>query len=144
MAQHSVLADRVGVDSLRGAEGLFSRLRAVKDAEEIALIRRAAAITCQAFEHIVERIVPEASERALARELAFVLSECGAESESFPAIIAAGARSALPHAKPSDAAVTAGEMVFSISARSLAGMRPTSRERSSADSPRTAFVKCIR
>ncbi len=112
VAQHAVLADRVGVDSLRGAEGLFSRLRAVKDAEEIALIRRAAAITCQAFEHIVERIVPEASERALARELAFVLSECGAESESFPAIIAAGARSALPHAKPSDAAVTAGEMVL--------------------------------
>ncbi len=112
VAQHTALAERAGADRLRGAEGLLSRLRAIKDADEIALIRRAAAITDQAFAHIVERIVPGASERALARELAFVLSECGAESESFPAIIAAGARSALPHAKPSDAAVAAGEMVL--------------------------------
>lgn len=111
VSQHTVLQSAYP-DRLRGVEGLINRLRAIKDSDEIALLRTAAKITDEAFARITGRIRPDSTEQAVARELAFILSECGAECESFPSIVASGERSALPHARPTTAPLRPGHMLL--------------------------------
>lgn len=97
---------------LRGLVGSVQSLRVIKDAGEIAALKRAAAITDAAFAEILTFIRPGLSEREIARKLVYILGELGAERESFPCIVAAGERAALPHAVPSDKSVKAGELLL--------------------------------
>lgn len=98
---------------LIATQGWVEELRKVKDAEEIASIRRAAQITDAAFEYILTRVRPGVTERELALDLEFHMRGLGAEGMSFDPIVAAAERSALPHARPSDKPVrTGGYLLF--------------------------------
>jgi Xaa-Pro aminopeptidase len=110
-----------GVDKLNtyfpGAElvpvqGLVEELRKVKDAGEIGSIRKAAALGDEGFDYIVGKVKPGVTERELALDLEFHLRSIGAEAMSFDVIVAAGERSALPHAHPSDKRIEPGEFVL--------------------------------
>jgi len=83
------------------ADGLVARLRQVKDATEIAKIRRAAALGCSLFEGMLQYVVPGATENEIAAQLEFAARMAGAEGMSFETIIASGKRSALPHGRAS-------------------------------------------
>jgi len=61
-------------------KGLIEELRSRKDPEELRLLRKAAAITDQAFEHIKGYIKVGVSERELALELEFFMRKQGAIS----------------------------------------------------------------
>lgn len=76
---------------------LVARLRQVKDAEEIASLRAAAALGCRLFDRILTFIQPGMTEMAVAAELEHAARLAGAEGMSFGTIIASGQRSALPH-----------------------------------------------
>jgi Xaa-Pro aminopeptidase len=76
---------------------LVARLRQVKDADEIASLRAAAALGCKLFDHILTFIQPGMTEMAVAAELEHAARLAGAEGMSFETIIASGERSALPH-----------------------------------------------
>ena len=78
-------------------EGLIARLREVKDADEIVLVRRAADLGCRLFEGILEHIVAGAPEVEVAAALEFKARLAGASAMSFETIVASGERSALPH-----------------------------------------------
>ncbi len=106
------MAEILGPSALTGVCSMFGELRAVKDADEIALLRRAAKVTSEAFADLLPHIHAGATERDVARELVYSLGKRGAEQESFPCIVAGGPRSALPHAKPSDRPLEAGEPVL--------------------------------
>lgn len=97
---------------IAGYKGLVSALRMVKDAQEVREITRAAEITDAALGQLLPCLKTGISERDAARELAYILAEQGAERESFAAIVAAGERSALPHARPSDRELRAGDIVL--------------------------------
>ena len=97
---------------LEGRKGMVSEMRAVKDLEELELIRRAACITDRAYREIIGHLRPGVSERDVAIELAYVLGKAGAERESFPCIVASGPRSALPHARPTERPLRMGEPVL--------------------------------
>ncbi|NJN17015.1 MAG: aminopeptidase P family protein [Oscillochloris sp.] len=90
-----------GVELVAG-EGLVERLREVKDGAEIAILRRAIAITDQAITAVLPQLRPEMSERQAAWMLEVAMRERGAEAPSFPIIVAAGPNAALPHARPGD------------------------------------------
>ncbi|MDZ7615799.1 MAG: Xaa-Pro peptidase family protein [Patescibacteria group bacterium] len=83
---------------LLSTSGLVAELRMRKDREEVACIRRA--ITCaeDAFAAVCGSLSPEKTERQVADELVFAMGRLGAQGPSFPPIVAAGARAALPHA----------------------------------------------
>jgi Xaa-Pro aminopeptidase len=104
----SLLPERV---ELVGLEGLIERLRAVKDAAEVASMRRAAALADQALHWLLERGLIGRRERELALELEQRIRSLGAEDPSFPAIVAGGAHGALPHASPRDVEISRGELV---------------------------------
>ena len=93
------------------ARGLVEGLRAVKDADEIARIRAGAAITDGVYAHLAEIGLAGRSEMAVARLIADQILELGGERPAFPAIVAAGAHGALPHAIPSRDAIPRDTLV---------------------------------
>jgi Xaa-Pro aminopeptidase len=84
---------------------IVERLRTVKDAGEIALIRAATELAEDALRAVLEHGLVGRTERELALELEQQMRERGAVGPSFPTIIAAGAHAALPHAQPRDVEV---------------------------------------
>ena len=75
----------------------------VKDAEEIERMRQAATLGARLFARALEVIRPGLPEAEVAAEMELMARRLGAEGMSFPTIIAAGRRSALPHGRASNA-----------------------------------------
>jgi Xaa-Pro aminopeptidase len=90
---------------LRGTFGVVEQHRLTKDADEIAQIRRAALLGARIFDRALEKMRPGVSEVEIAAELEYAARRNGAEGMSFPTIVAAGPRSALPHARASAARI---------------------------------------
>ena len=99
--------------SLVRAGGAVEGLREVKDAGEVALLRQACAAADTALAELVENggLRPGRTERAVARELESLMRDHGADAPSFETIVAAGANSAVPHHRPTDAELGAGDFV---------------------------------
>jgi Xaa-Pro aminopeptidase len=81
---------------------IVERLRTVKDAGEVALIRAATELAEDALRAVLEQGLVGRTERELALELEQQMRRRGAVGPSFPTIVAAGAHAALPHARPRD------------------------------------------
>jgi len=94
------------------AEGLVERLRRHKDTWELEAIAKAARLADQVYEWILERGVVGRTERSIMLDAHQRLREIGAEDPSFPAIVAAGENSALPHHDSSGRPVKAGEILL--------------------------------
>lgn len=90
---------------------IVEKIRAIKDENEIALIREAARIADQAFSHILPFLKEGVSEREVALELEFFMKKSGASDLSFSTIVASGAFSALPHAVPTDKKLEKGDFI---------------------------------
>ena len=90
---------------LRETRALVERARMVKDTDEIACLRAAASLGASLFERALEVIRPGVKENEVAAEMEYAARRAGAEEMSFPTIIAAGKRSALPHGRASRAAI---------------------------------------
>ncbi|HTJ30714.1 MAG TPA: Xaa-Pro peptidase family protein [Acidobacteriaceae bacterium] len=84
---------------------LVEPLRQLKDEDELAIMRQAAALGDSLFSHLLTVIRPGISEVAVAAELEYQARLRGAEGMSFESIVAAGPRSALPHGRASQAAL---------------------------------------
>jgi len=97
--------------SLEAVSGWIEELRMVKSAAEIELIRRSVDTNSRAFEQTVARVKPGMKEQDLAAELEYRMRRMGAEKASFETIVAAGVRSALPHAQPTSARIGRGDLV---------------------------------
>jgi Xaa-Pro aminopeptidase len=90
---------------LRDTQGLVERARMVKDSDEIALLRAAAVLGARLFDRALAVIRPGVKESEVAAEMEYAARRAGAEEMSFPTIVAAGKRSALPHGRASKAAI---------------------------------------
>jgi Xaa-Pro aminopeptidase len=97
--------------SLIPVAGWIEELRRVKSPAEIARIRRSVETNSRAFEQTARRVKPGMRECDLAAELDYQLRRLGAEKNSFETIVAAGVRSALPHAQPTAARINRGDLV---------------------------------
>jgi Xaa-Pro aminopeptidase len=97
--------------SLEPLPALVEELRMVKSAAELALIRRSVELNSRAFSLAAARVRPGMTERDLAAEIEYRMRRLGAEKPSFETIVAAGRRSALPHAQPTSAALRLGQLV---------------------------------
>jgi Xaa-Pro aminopeptidase len=111
-SEHLTVAARTQLKSclrsefrLRETRGMVEQARMVKDADEIVLLRAAAALGARLFDRALEVIRPGEMENTVAAEMEYAARRAGAEEMSFPTIIAAGKRSALPHGRASRAAI---------------------------------------
>lgn len=91
---------------------LVERLRAVKAPEEVAAIRAAAELAQDALAEVLPGIRVGQTEVEVGALLEGALRRRGSEWHPFPTIVASGARSALPHARTSQKAVAAGDLLL--------------------------------
>ncbi len=97
---------------------LIGDLRVIKDDAEIALLRRAQAITVAAFVEVSARIVAGMTEKDVAWELEKAVRAHGGEGLGFPTIVGAGENGARPHHTVTDRPIRAGEpIVIDMGAR---------------------------
>jgi Xaa-Pro aminopeptidase len=93
--------------------GLVEQLRMVKDDYEVAQLRAACTAGDVGLATLLERggLRPGRTERQVARDLEWAMFEYGAEAVAFETIVAAGANSAVPHHRPTDAVLATGDFV---------------------------------
>jgi Xaa-Pro aminopeptidase len=87
-------------------------MRLVKDADEIARIRAAAALTDECCEFGLSLLRPGIRERDVAVEMECYLRRHGAEQEAFATIVASGPLAASPHARATEKEIAAGDLVM--------------------------------
>ena len=97
--------------NLRETRDFIRELRSVKDSEEIVRLKKAQAITDQAFAYSKGFIRPGMSEREVQIELEDHMIRNGAQGLAFPSIVATGPHAASPHAIPGDTRLEAGHAV---------------------------------
>ncbi|MEN1970560.1 Xaa-Pro peptidase family protein [Lentibacillus sp. N15] len=91
--------------------GLVEDLRLIKTESELAIMKQAAKIVDDAFDHIQNYLKPGVKEIDIANELEFFMRRQGATSSSFDTIVASGYRGALPHGVASTKEIQHGELV---------------------------------
>lgn len=92
------------------AGGRVEELRRVKDEEELAKIAEASKLADEVWGWALEQGLAGRREREVARAAEARIRELGGDP-SFPAIVAAGANGALPHAEPGEREIGRGELV---------------------------------
>ncbi|GAB5401904.1 MAG: aminopeptidase P family protein [Aureliella sp.] len=90
---------------LEASSGEVERLRQIKDAGEIAILRRAVRIAEDVFTSIRAQLTSQMSEIDVANELERQIRNLGGSGCSFDPIVAGGPRAALPHATPTEAKI---------------------------------------
>jgi Xaa-Pro aminopeptidase len=88
------------------------KLRMVKDAEELAQIRKAIDVAERAFTVLRSLLRPEDTEKDLCDSMEYYVRRAGGSGTAFPPIIAVGERAALPHAPPTQRSVASGELLL--------------------------------
>jgi Xaa-Pro aminopeptidase len=115
-------SDRVTVSALnrwqaatpvewRGMAGLVEELRVIKDAAEVAILRRAGAALIGVASRLGEWVAPDRTEREVAADINRGLERAGFERPAFDTIVAGGPNSAHPHAHPGDRPLSNGDLV---------------------------------
>jgi Xaa-Pro aminopeptidase len=94
------------------APDLVEQLRVRKDPDEVAAIRAAAELAGAALEVVLPRVATGQTELEIAGMLEYELRRLGSEDHPFPAIVASGERSALPHARAGSRVLRAGDWLL--------------------------------
>jgi Xaa-Pro aminopeptidase len=112
--------DAGGVETVPTTQ-VLETVRAVKEPGELDAIRRAAAITNEAFARLAEERFTGRTEKELAWWVERTMRDLGAEDVAFPPIVACGPNGALPHAGPRDVAIEPGQAVVVDAAAKIDG-----------------------
>ncbi|MCV7318463.1 M24 family metallopeptidase [Mycolicibacterium confluentis] len=106
------LVDHASTDLVR-ASGAVESLREVKDAGEVALLRLACEAADAALADLIERggLRPGRTEKQVRNDLEALMFDHGADGVSFETIVAAGVNSAIPHHRPTETVLAAGDFV---------------------------------
>ena len=107
--------------SLISAGKIVEERRMLKSESEIAIIRESVQVNSVAYERVLKRVRPGVREIDIAAEIEFQMKMLGAEKPSFDTIVAAGAKTASPHAHPGDRRLGKNELLLIDMGASLRG-----------------------
>jgi len=93
------------------APSLITRLRARKDATEVARMRQAALLAGEVLSGVIKLLKPGVRENEIGAEIEYRMRRGGASGPAFESIVAFGERSALPHARPTAKRLKKNELV---------------------------------
>jgi Xaa-Pro aminopeptidase len=91
--------------------GLVEHLRMKKDAQELAVMRKAAILAGEVLETVLKLVRPGVRENEIGAEIEYQMKKRGASGASFETIVASGPRGALPHARPTAKRLRKNELV---------------------------------
>ena len=100
-----------GPMSLVPTDNLVERLRIIKDAHEIDMLRRGARLLSPVATEILRDAKPGMKEQELAAKIDWRIKSAGFERCSFETIVASGPNSALPHAHAGERVLQSGDLV---------------------------------
>lgn len=86
--------------------------RQVKDATEIARIRKACTIAVEAFEELLPALAAGRTEGEIGAELVYLMQSRGASGPSFAPIVASGPNAALPHYATGERVLEEGDFLL--------------------------------
>ena len=98
--------------TLSPVRDIVEKLRASKDKSELEAIKKAIIRAEEAFLGIRKYIKPGITELAISARLEIAIRETGAVKPAFPAIVASGPNSAIPHARPSGRKIAKGDLLI--------------------------------
>lgn len=136
-----------GVD-LVSADAAVNSLRQLKDADEVASIRRAAEICEAALEETIQKVRVGMTEKQVAADLISRMLGGGGEGISFGPIVLGGPSSALPHGVPDERPLEEGDFLLidfgtsyngyhsDITRTFVVGRQPDERQRAVYDAVR--------
>jgi Xaa-Pro aminopeptidase len=93
------------------ATGLVEGLRAVKEPQEIAQMRKAGDLASRVVMEVLKLLRPGVRELEIAAEIEYRMRQLGASGPAFETIVAFGERSAYPHARPTAKRLRKNELV---------------------------------
>lgn len=108
---HMTVATHEALGRPTGRVGLIESFRMVKDASEIATIKRACDISTQALAQAVGRLRLGLTERQFAVDLERTMVDLGAEAPAFDSIVAFGDNTAVPHHQPTERPLRRGDLI---------------------------------
>ena len=97
--------------SLVSTDSIVERLRIIKDAHEIEMLRRGAMLLSAVALDVVGDVKAGMTEQELAAHIDWRIKSAGFERCSFETIVAGGPNSALPHAHPGSRVMQEGDLV---------------------------------
>ena len=98
---------------LEPSTNLIKQMRAIKDAQELELIGRAASLTDQTLAEAVKLVSQQKmSEKQLAFKLHEIMLSLGADKPAFPPLVAVGPHTANPHHLPTDQLIEPGQPIL--------------------------------
>jgi Xaa-Pro aminopeptidase len=111
VAAHARLSEAAGAVELRPTIHVVEDQRMVKDADEVAAIRRAADILAPVYETLVDEGLAGRTEFDIAWRVHELVRKHGGDDLSFDPIVASGTAGALPHAEPRREPIPEGVLV---------------------------------
>ena len=92
-------------------EDVVERQRAIKDAGELAIFRRAGAALAGVARALGSWLALDRTEKEVAGDIDRAIVDAGFSGPAFPTIVASGPNSAFPHARPTDRRLSDGDLV---------------------------------
>jgi len=111
VASHLEWQHRMPTRTFHPTLGLVERIRQIKDAVELSIMRRGCRQLSDVARHLREWVREGRTEREVGADIQYALLRAGFARPSFPPIVASGPNSALPHARPTDRQIRNGELV---------------------------------
>jgi Xaa-Pro aminopeptidase len=109
---HSLQEKLAKETELHSLDEEIKNLRAVKDNEELILMRNAIDLSSKALLHVLETLQEGSVEKEVALEMEFFMKKNGIQALGFDIIIASGKRSALPHGRASEKKIEKGDFIL--------------------------------
>ena len=110
-ATYNKLKEKLAVQELVPLGNEITAMRRIKTPRELEYIKQAEAIGDQVFTEILGFIKPGMTELEVAARIEYLLKVKGAQGCSFPAIVASGVNSSMPHAVPSSKKIEVGDFL---------------------------------
>lgn len=104
-------AELLGLGRIFDASGEVRRMRSVKSAAELEKLRRATAITDRVYAEVVRGIRTGQSELEVANAISTAITMAGG-TLAFEPLVQFGANSAIPHRRPGERRLAAGDLVL--------------------------------
>lgn len=110
-SKYRSLKEKLNIEELIPLDDEITRLRRIKTPKELEYIKRAEAIGDEVFSQILSFIKPGMTELEIAARIEYLLKVNGGQRTSFPAIVASGINSSMPHAVPTQKKIEVGDFL---------------------------------
>jgi Xaa-Pro aminopeptidase len=123
LVEHSEIDEALEGVELVSTKNLVEDIRRIKEPAEIELIKQAVEISDSAFDWVLDRLTPGATEREIGLDLEVHMRREGADEIGFDPIVGSGPLSAHIHHTPSDRAFEKGDLVLLDFGAAVGGYR---------------------